>query len=222
MKKELKNPGASVRQKLLNLSREKREDFNYTLNRYAIERFLFRLGNSESAERFILKGAMLFLYWGIDSYRQTRDIDLLMFGNDNLAELEGIFKSICRLPVEEDGLIFRENSVTGEIIRDSQEYGGVRIFLKGNLDTAVVRLQFDIGFGDSITPQPVEASMPVLLTAFPAPHLKIYPPETVIAEKFEAMVKLGMANSRMKDFFDIWILSQGFKNYAMTKTLKIP
>lgn len=209
MKKELKNPGASVRQRLLNLSRKKREDFNYTLNRYAIERFLFRLGRSPYAEKFILKGATLFLYWQIDAYRQTRDINLLMFGSDDPAKLEEIFKAICRLPVEEDGLLFNEDSVKGEVIRDSQEYGGARIFLAGNCDSAKIRLQFDIGFGDRITPQPVEADMPVLLD-HPAPHLKIYPPETFIAEKFEAMVKLGMANSRLKDFFDVWMLSQNF------------
>lgn len=162
-KKTLKNIGASVRQRLLNISREKSEEFQYNLTRYAVERFLFRFSKSEYSKQFILKGALLFLFWGTEQHRQTRDVDFLGFGENNISILENIFKDICNVTVEEDGFIFHENSVKGELIRNAQEYGGIRIFVDGILSTAKVRLQFDIGFGDSVTPSPVEAEMPVLL-----------------------------------------------------------
>lgn len=203
------NMAASVRQRLLNLARERGENFDYLLTRYGLERFLYRLANSPHRERFILKGAMLFLLWGMNEHRPTRDADLLGFGDNNTETLVAIFQEVCRFGVEDDGLVFDPESVQAALIREEMEYGGIRVTLRGLLDRARISLQLDVGFGDAVTPLAQEVDYPTLLD-FPAPHLRIYPKETVIAEKFQAMVRLGMANSRMKDFYDIWVMARSF------------
>ncbi len=212
------NQAASVRQRLLNLSRERGENFDYRLTRYGLERILYRLAKSTYNDRFILKGAMLFLLWGIDDHRPTRDADLLGFGENDAAKLVSIFRDICRVEVEDDGLVFEPESVQAEAIREEMEYGGIRVTIRATLDRARISLQIDVGFGDAVTPAAAEVDYPTLLT-LPAPRLRIYPKETVIAEKFQAMVSLDMANSRMKDFYDIWVMARTFDfDGALLKT----
>lgn len=209
------NVAASVRQRLLDQARSKRVDFNLLLTRYGLERFLYRLGRSEYRERFVLKGAMLFPLWGVVSYRSTRDVDLLGYGEIELEALVTVFRTICQTEVVEDGIMFDPASVQAEDIRDQMEYGGTRLKLKADLAGARIQLQVDIGFGDVITPSAESAEYPTLLD-HSAPSLRVYPRETVIAEKFQAMVHLGIANSRMKDFHDLWVLGNQFDFDGMT------
>jgi predicted nucleotidyltransferase component of viral defense system len=207
-----RNIAASVRQKLLNLANAQQEDFQGILTRYALERLLYRLSQSKHRDRFTLKGAMLFTLWSDEPHRATRDLDLLGEGDNSIPHLEQVFRDICSVPVEEDGLHFRAETVNGEQIKGDKEYQGVRLKLNAVLIGMSTRIaiQVDIGFGDAIFPAIQEAQFPVILTGFSAPLLNTYPRETVIAEKFQAMVLLGIANTRMKDFYDIWYLSQNF------------
>lgn len=152
---------------------------------------------------------MLFLLWGMDKHRPTRDADFLGFGENDTENLVAIFQEVCRVTVEDDGLIFDPASVLAAAIREEMEYGGIRVTLRAMLDRARISRQLDVGFGDAVTPQAAEVDYPTLLD-LPEPHLRIYPKETVIAEKFQAMVHLGMANSRMKDFYDIWVMARTF------------
>lgn len=211
------NVAASVRQRLLDQARSKRVDFNLLLTRYGLERFLYRLGCSEYRERFILKGAMLFPLWGVVSYRSTRDVDLLGYGESEIAALVQVFRMICQTEVADDGVIFDPASVQAEDIRDQMEYGGTRIKLNADLAGARIHLQVDIGFGDVVTPAAVAADYPTVLDQ-PAPHVRVYPRETVVAEKFQAMVHLGIANSRMKDFHDLWVIGSQFNFDGATLT----
>ena len=204
-----RNLAASVRQRLLNRVRERGEDFNYLLTRYANERLLFRLAESGHRDQFVLKGATLFELWHEAVHRATRDVDLLGFGEPTVERMQAVFRELCTVDVEPDGLRFIERSVRAEPIRDGQAYGGVRVRLAADLDGARIALQVDIGFGDTVTPGVVEADFPTLLD-FPAPRLRTYPRETVVAEKFEAVVRLGIANTRMKDFYDLWAMATTF------------
>lgn len=205
----LTNLTASINQRLLNLARQRREEFQSVLTRYALERLLYRLGASPYSDQFILKGALVFSLWQGDPHRATHDLDLLGFGPNDIERLQEVFRSLCRLPILEDGLQFIEDAVHGAPIREDQQYGGIRIRLLGMLGKARIPLQVDIGFGDVVTPTPVAATYPTLLD-LPAPQIRTYPRETVAAEKFEAMIRLGMANTRMKDFYDLWTLAQRF------------
>jgi len=205
-----RNIAASVRQRLLNLARQQREEFQAILTRYARERLLYRLSQSQYSNTFILKGATVFSVWSNEPHRATQDLDLLGYGDATVPHLEQVFRDICRVQVESDGLEFKADTVGGEQIKEDQEYQGVRIKLTAILGAAQIPMQIDIGFGDAITPAPVMVEFPTLLD-FPVPRLRAYPQETVVAEKFQAMVMLGIANSRMKDFYDIWFLSQQFK-----------
>ena len=204
-----KNTAASVRDRLLALARERGEDFQLLLTQYGLERLLYRLSQSSYRDRFILKGAMLFLLWGDQPHRPTRDVDFLGFGDSSEAGLQAIFRELCGIPVEDDGLTLIADSVQVETIRDETEYGGIRVRLFGDLAGARVPIQADIGFGDAVTPEAKEAEYPTLL-GNPAPHLRVYPRETVVAEKYQALVNLGMANSRMKDFYDLWVIAREF------------
>ena len=205
----ISNLPASVRQRLLNLSRKQGEDFNYVLARYANERLLYRLSRSPYAHDFILKGAMLFVVWQGELHRPTRDLDLLGFGNPAEERLKSIFKELCVMACEPDGLIFDPNSVVVGPIREGQAYGGLQVRLQARLEQARIPLQIDVGFGDAVEPQPIETTYPTILD-FPPPRLRIYSQESVIAEKLHAMVMLGMLNSRMKDFYDLWTLRNTF------------
>lgn len=204
-----KNVAASVRQRLLNLARERGEDFQLVLSRFAAERLLYRLSRSRHRSEFILKGALLFQLWGETAHRPTRDIDLLGHGKSAPAFVAEIFREICTVEVESDGLRFVANSVTAQQIKPGEEYQGVRLELICQLENARIKLQIDVGYGDVVTPPASEVVYPVALD-FPAPVLKAYPKETVVAEKLQAMVALGIANSRMKDFYDVRHLAERF------------
>jgi predicted nucleotidyltransferase component of viral defense system len=201
------NLPASIRQRLLSLSRDRGEDFNFTLVRYGTERLLFRLSQSEHSDQFILKGALLLSLWTSRLQRPTRDIDLLGYGDSSQEALTELFRDLCVADVEADGLTLHPDTVRVTQIREDQEYGGQRVTLTATLGKARIHLQVDIGFGDVITPAPDHIEYPSLL-GLPSPRLRAYPKETVIAEKLEAMVTLGMANSRMKDFYDVWMMSR--------------
>lgn len=197
-----RNLVASVHHRLLSSSRETGEDFNLILVRYGIERLLYRLSQSEYADRFLLKGAMLFLVWSGETYRPTRDVDLLGFGSSDAGELGRVFREICLTEVEPDGLLFKAETVKAEDIREQATYPGIRITAQATLGNARISIQVDIGFGDVVTPGPEEVEFPVLLD-FPAPRLRSYPTYTAVAEKLEAMVRLAEATSRLKDFYDV-------------------
>jgi Nucleotidyl transferase AbiEii toxin, Type IV TA system len=201
-----RNLPASVHQRLLSRSRENGEDFNLILVRYGIERLLYRLSRSKYADRFLLKGAMLFLVWSGEIYRPTRDVDLLGFGSSDSEDLAQIFREVCLIDVEPDGLLFNAETVKAEDIREQAAYPGVRVTVQATLGNARISIQVDVGFGDAVTPNPDEIEFPALLD-FPAPRLLSYPIYTTVAEKLETMVLLGETNSRMKDFFDVWRMS---------------
>lgn len=199
----------SVHHRLLNRAREQGEDFNLILIRYAMERLLYRLGRSRHKDRFILKGAMLFAAWTDEPHRPTRDLDLLGTGDSSDGALRRVFGEIVCTRVEPDGLEFDDSHINISEIREAQDYPGKRIRLKVRLGNARLDLQVDVGFGDAVTPEPAEIDYPALLD-LPAPRIRAYACETVIAEKLQALVVFGMAISRMKDFYDIWKLSKQF------------
>lgn len=209
MKEEPKNLAASVRARLLAGAHERKEDFNLTLQRYAAERFLYRLGASRHREHFVLKGAMLFALWGASFYRATRDVDLAGYVANDAAKLISIVQEICAVACPEDCLTFLPKSVRAESIRDEREYHGFRVRLEAMLEAARITLQVDIGLGDAIHPAPKVASYPVLLDA-PSPNICAYPREAVVAEKFHAMVFHGGRNTRFKDFYDLYVLANRF------------
>lgn len=206
---EIKNVAASVRQRLLNLAKETNRPFDELLQYYAMERFLYRLSRSEHRDKFVLKGALMFVVWEGPRSRATRDIDLAGKTKNSIENLVAIVKDVCGVDAEPDGMEFRPSNVAGDRIKEDADYEGVRVRFIGHLGQARAAMQIDIGFGDMITPEPVAISYPVLLD-MPAPKLKGYPRETVVAEKFQAMVFLGMINTRMKDFHDVWLLAHQF------------
>jgi predicted nucleotidyltransferase component of viral defense system len=210
MPREVRNVGASVRARLLARARAEETDYQILLTRYALERLLYRLSVSAHRDRFILKGALLFVTWLDDPFRPTRDLDLLGYGANDPEALVNTFKAIYTTSVPDDGVTFDVAGLTAAPIREDLEYGGVRVQTHAVIDGARIPIQVDIGFGDIITPGPVEIVYPVLLDS-PAPHLRAYPVETVVAEKFNAMVTLGIANSRLKDFYDLWLISRTFE-----------
>jgi predicted nucleotidyltransferase component of viral defense system len=205
MRKPIKNMGASVRARLLAFAKANDQPFDLILTRYTLERLLYRLSISDYRNRFILKGAMLLIAVLDDPFRPTRDLDLLGFGDSTPDGITAAFRDICSM-VAGDAVVFDAAAITVDRIRDDNAYGGLRIGTYANVDGARVRVIIDIGFGDAIEPGPVTIELPVLLDQ-PAARLLAYPYEVVIAEKFQAMVALGLANTRLKDFYDIWFLS---------------
>jgi len=201
---------ASVRARLLNLAKQRGEDLDLVLKRYGIERLLFRMSQSAHKDAFILKGAMLFELWMGRAHRTTKDLDLLGSGSTDIPRLEGIFRELCLLPVDPDGLEFLAESVKGTEIREDNLYQGVRLTLRAKLGAARIALQVDIGFGDAVFPAPEEVEYPSLL-GFPCPRLRAYSQATVVAEKFHVMVELGLVNSRLKDYHDIWTILHAFE-----------
>ena len=204
-----KNMAASVHQRLLNKARETSHPFNEILQHFAIERFIYRLSKSPHADRFVLKGALMFSAWTGSMSRPTMDIDLLGRTENNLERIAAVVKDTCDTEVDDDGIVFHKDTVIATRITEDADYKGVRILLRGNLGNIRLFLQIDVGFGDVIIPGPGKVKYPVLLD-FPPPELRGYTMESTIAEKFQAMVKLGLLNSRMKDFYDIWFLSRMF------------
>jgi predicted nucleotidyltransferase component of viral defense system len=204
-----KNISTSVHSRLLNQARATGRPLNDYLQYYAIERFLYRLSQSRYRDDFILKGALAFLIWGGPIHRSTRDIDLLGSMSNEVENLVRIAQEICALAVEDDGMTFPPENIQGILIKEDADYEGVRLAFFGFLGKARIKMQIDVGFSDQVFPKPVRAEYPTLLS-YPAPELKNYPRESVIAEKFQAMIYLGEINSRMKDFYDIWFLASHF------------
>jgi hypothetical protein len=194
---------------LRNVAREKQASFDVIVRRYAIERLLYRISQSSERNRFVLKGAMLYTAWVADPFRPTQDLDLLGFGDAAPTAMATTFAAICQHAVPEDGITFNVASIRADAIRGNQEYGGVNVRMEGRLGNIRIPIHIDIGFGDAVTPAIVDLIFPALLDA-PAPQLRAYPRETVVAEKFEAMVALGQANTRMKDYYDLAALSRYF------------
>jgi hypothetical protein len=208
-KRPIKDVAASIRQRLLNNAQTTGRPFQEVLQYFAMERFLYRLAQSSHADKFVLKGALMFTAWGAPFSRPTKDIDLLARLGNNVDAILAVVRDICRLPVEPDGLAFDAESLQGKIIKEDADYEGIRVTFLARLQNATVHMQLDLGFGDVLTPAAALAEYPTLLD-LPPPKLWGYSRETLVAEKFEAMVKLGQLNSRMKDFFDIWLLSRQF------------
>ncbi|NBW09145.1 MAG: nucleotidyl transferase AbiEii/AbiGii toxin family protein [Caulobacteraceae bacterium] len=204
-----RNVAASVRSRLLSHAKATGLSFDQVLTRFVLERLLFRLAASQHADRFVLKGAMLLTSWFDDPLRPTRDIDFLGYGDPAPEAMKALFAEVLAMAVEDDGVIFRPDEITTETIRDDVEYGGVRLKTVATIENARVTVTVDIGFGDATTPAPESFDYPVLL-GFPSPRLRGYARETVIAEKFQAMVSLGKANTRIKDFYDVWALRTHF------------
>ncbi len=201
----------SVAQRLLNFSKSGGEEYNFILSRYGVERLLYRLSQSPQGRRFVIKGASLFLVWFGHAFRTTRDVDLLGEGSSELEDVAKLFRELCEVDsVAVDGLIFQNDSVRVNRIKEEQDYEGVRVQLRAMLGRIRIDLRVDVGFGDAITPAPDRITFPTLLDG-PAPSLLAYPPYTAIAEKFQAMVVLDLANSRMKDFYDICVMFRSFQ-----------
>lgn len=198
---------ASVLARLLNRSRSTGENYNLLLSRFAIERLLYRLSVSPHAGTFVLKGALLFALWYDTPHRPTKDADLLGFGADDADTLRATFNAICAIDAD-DGVRFDTESMRIAPIREDNVYGGLRLTLVTYVGNARLPVQVDIGFGDAITPAPEMVTYPTLLDDLAAPNLRAYPVYTVIAEKFHAMVQLGINNSRMKDFFDLAMVAR--------------
>ena len=199
----------SIRQRLRNCLRERGEDVQFGLQRYAAERFLYRLGESTHCNRFILKGAALFAIWGGAAYRATRDVDFTGYGSSDKEEVLAALREICEMPGPGDELVFDGATLSAAAIRDDSEYDGLRIRLEARLGESRIPVQIDIGFGNAIEPPPQIAAYPTLLDD-PAPRIQAYPLEAVVAEKFHAMVLLGERNSRFKDFYDLHVIAKQF------------
>lgn len=192
----------SVRARLLNIAKEEASDFQSVLVRFSLERLLYRLGVSNQANQFLLKGAMLFALWYDIPHRPTRDMDLLAFGDSDLLNMKEIFKEIAKTRCN-DGIIFDTEKIAVNRIRETSGYSGARVTMPSELAKARTKVQIDIGFGDTVTPGPIQSTYPTLIADFPAPQLRTYPIYTVIAEKLHAISILGLANSRLKDYFDL-------------------
>lgn len=204
-----KDIAASVRQRLLNRSREEKRPFQELLQYYAMERFLYRLSQSDHSDCFILKGALMLRIWDAPQARPTMDIDMLGRTNNDIDAILTQIREILDQPVEDDGMVFHPDSLKAERITEEADYHGVRALFSGELSGARVNMQLDIGFGDVVHPEARRETFPILLD-LPAPELNCYSRESAIAEKFQAMVQLGELNSRMKDFYDIWLLARQF------------
>lgn len=205
------NNPASIHQRILNRAMAERRTFNELLQYYAMERFLYRLGKSPYCEDFVLKGALVFLAWHVPLTRPTRDMDFLGFTSNSVDNLVEIVRQICAQPVEEDGILFVSASVQGEEIQEEASYQGVRVRFLGLLGSAELPMRLDVGFADIVTPDSTEIELPTILDHMSQPRIRAYPPETVIAEKLQAIVSLGMINSRMKDFYDLWFMASSME-----------
>ncbi|MEK6564199.1 MAG: nucleotidyl transferase AbiEii/AbiGii toxin family protein [Candidatus Omnitrophota bacterium] len=210
MKREVKNIEASVKAQLQNKAKETNRPFAEVMQYYGMERFLYRFSKSKYADKFVLKGALLFAVWQIPDRRTTLDIDFLARFDNEVTTIEKVMKEVCDISVDLDGLNFDSQTVKGTKIKEDADYEGVRVKFTGFLDRARIPMQIDVGFGDIVYPRTKVIDYPVILD-FPKPHLNGYPQESVISEKFEAMIKLGLLNSRMKDFYDIWLMMRQFE-----------
>jgi len=221
MREETKNIEASVRARLQNKAKENNRPFAEILQYYGMERFLYRFSQSEYKDKFILKGALMFTVWDIEERRTTLDIDFLGLYDNQIIAIEKVIKEVCNVHVPADGIVFDLATVSGQKIKEDAEYEGVRVKFLGFLERSRIPMQVDIAFGDIIYPKARVIDYPAILD-FPKPHLKGYSIESVVAEKFEAMIKLGLLNSRMKDFYDLWLMIHrfDFKEEALAQALK--
>ncbi len=208
--KSIKNVSASVRQRLLNKAKAEGRSFQEMAQHYSMERFLYRLSKSEHSRSFILKGAMMLQAWHFQQSRPTMDIDMLGRTDNDVKNISCLMKEIMSVDVEADGIFFIPESMRTERITEDADYMGIRVLFEARLDTVRLNIQVDIGFGDIIFPCPEEMSLPTLID-YPQPRVLCYSLESAIAEKFEAMVKLNIINSRMKDFYDIWMIAGMFE-----------
>ncbi len=211
MSDQIKGMARSVHDRLLNAAKQTGRPYNELQQRFAMERFLYRLSVSPFADHFTLKGALAFLAWtgANQMYRPTIDIDLLGRTSNSEDNLVSIFRTVSQQAVPNDGLVFDSDSVAIEPIDEEAEYHGVRVRLLGRLGNARIPMQIDIGFSDAPVPQPRPVQIPVLLD-FPSPSMQGYRPESSIAEKLQSMVDRDIRNSRMKDFADVYFLSKHF------------
>ncbi len=209
-RRHLKNVAASVRARLLARSRETGEDFQFLLWRYVVERFLFRLSHSPYRDRFVLKGAMLFALWNEAFHRQTQDIDFAAYGDSETGDLVTALQQVCRTGVDDDGVVYHADQITSSTIRGTTDNGGIRFRFPATVGGARVTVQVDIGVGDSIQPPPEDAEFPTLLDTAKC-HVRAYPKEAVVSEKFHATVAHGERTSRYKDFFDLFELARRFR-----------
>lgn len=205
----IKNLPASIRQRLLQVAKSSGRPFQEVLQYYAMERFLYRLSVSKHADKFVLKGALMLTAWGASSIRPTRDIDLLGHLPNQVEDLVKVIHDVCGQDVEPDALVFDPTSVRGRVIKEDADYEGVRVTFRGSLQNVPLPMQIDVGFGDVVFPGALVTEYPTILGQA-TPKLRGYSRESAVSEKFEAMVKLGLLNSRMKDFYDIWLLSRQF------------
>lgn len=225
-KRKIQDISASVHHRLLNKARESSRPFNELFQYFSMERFIYRLSKTSHAQKFILKGALMFTAWNVQATRTTKDIDFLGKLENNVETMTAVMKDACNQSVEPDGMSFDPDSVNSNPIIEDAVYKGIRVFIRGNLGKSRVMVHLDVGFGDMVFPSELDVKYPTILN-FPAPALKGYTPESMIAEKFQAMIKLGELNSRMKDFYDIWLLSKQFDfnghilSEAIRKTFKI-
>lgn len=221
MKKDITNIQASIRARLQNKAKEANQAFAEVLQYYGMERFLYRFSRSKYADKFILKGALMFTVWQVPERRTTLDIDFSARYDNQIMTIEEIIKDVCGVEVIPDGLIFDSKTVKGIKIKEDADYEGVRVKFLGFLERARIPMQIDMAFGDVIYPKPKSIDYPVILD-LPKPHLKGYPAESVVSEKFETTVKLGLLNSRMKDFYDIWLMMRqfNFDGADLTEALK--
>lgn len=208
--KIVKNPAASIRARLLAHAKQHGDNYQRILTRYAIERLLFRLSKTGAADRYVLKGAMLFVTWPEHVFRPTGDLDLLGQGDPDPAAILDLFTCICNVDVPNDGIRFNPTNLNVEAVREADKYQGAQLSLKGELDGAVIPVRVDIGFGDHVYPPPQRGKFPSLLPDLPQANILMYPPETVVAEKFEAMIRFGQVNGRIKDFHDVWVTTRTF------------
>lgn len=221
MKKEVKNLEASIKAQLLNKARGMSRPFSEVLKYYGMERFLYRFSQSNHVDRFILKGALMFSVWNVPERRATLDLDFSANHDNRIDIIKKIIKDVCEIKVIPDGLVFDPESVIGQRIKEAADYEGIRVKFLGQLERSRIPMQIDIGFGDRIYPKPKVIEYPVILD-LPKPKMKGYPVESVVSEKFEAIVKLGLLNSRMKDFYDIWLLKCqfDFKGSNLSEAIK--
>lgn len=220
--KEIKNLPASVRARLFAGATAKGEVFNRILVRYGIERFLFRLSRYTDRDRFVLKGAMLFVTWSQAVYRPTGDLDLLAYAPADPEAMKAIVAEICAIAVPDDAIVFDTGSIIVEAMREDEVYQGLRVAVTAKLGNIRIAVRIDMGFGDAVHPAPREITFPCLLPDMGVPRILAYPPETVVAEKFEAMVRFGEANGRLKDFNDIWAIANtfGFEMATLVQALR--
>lgn len=215
-----KNRALSIQQRLNNNAKELGLDANILRVRFSLERLLYRLSLTVHNKRIILKGAMLFILWNDKTFRPTRDADFLIKGKSDHETIRQVIVDICNIISDsDDAMLYDANTIKVETIKEGQQYEGTRVTLKSFLGTIYIPVQLDIGTGDIITPKAVEADFRVIIDELPAPRLNVYNRETVIAEKLQAMVNLDLTNSRMKDFYDIWLICTQFEfNKAILAT----